>query len=51
MLDASSAPNYSNNKDIRYEAGDTISLYKLNRDETGAVTWVNAQERTLKNAI
>jgi hypothetical protein len=51
MLDPASAPNYVNNKDIRYEGGNEVYLYMLNRAADASVVWLSASERTLKYAL
>ena len=51
MLDPASAPNYVNNKDIRYENGNVVDLFMLNRASNGTVTWVQSYQRTLKDAV
>ena len=48
MVNAASAPNYGNNKDIRYASGDEVSFYHLNRAADGTLDWSSALQRTLK---
>ena len=44
------AAQWTNVKDYRFTAGDTISIYRLQQSNTGTLAWDWNEERTLQGA-
>ena len=48
--DVTNVSQWTNVKDYRFRAGDTVSLYRLQQSSTGTLAWDWNEDRTLQGA-